>query len=612
MISNLGFVYPQEEVEYEFPMQREEPRPAPAAETYDLPAQLEFQLASKPLIDREIPQPMAYQARLKEAARPKPKQKTKPTLYPAKVKSKFSGFTGITGKSLQRLAVLRKLGKKQDKEVRKRTQSQDKQSWNQDVHTPGLFDTRLTKKLPIQVLHQTKFSPTKPAPKSASKPKVFRDWEDVKTEPSPLPEPNAPNPRKPVKLTENLEVKFIADQEAVISQLEKQLLQEQIARKTLDKQYALRMKELERLKCMDRQVENAKKVYVETRSKPKNEEISGNYQSESRPKSGKDKIRPAVLSPSVKYPKPVSSSQLKTHIEVLKDRVKSPPGDVIDYPVEADLGDIHEEPTRERPNTAPVRKTKEAGVKPAVYHPVPAEQIISEVEADIKAAKDIEIRDFYPQEMSGNRPMGPKSVPSYQYGTVSGLVKRADLAEKYGARTVGLVSRVSSKFVAYYAEDLTDLLAEELLSDTVMELQRIEEVMHMRSKQELRQEAGEMMQGLVQDWQDKVNTVQEKWKERPKPMKTKEVARTTEAPVQVIATARRWEVHIPDRELRSIRSYQRDYAEYQRVQTSGTKLWEIYGQIGDLLLSEVLEAALSDFDESLGTYTDQVISQELN
>lgn len=594
----------------------------PAAETYDLPAQLEFQLASQPFVQREVAVPMSYTAQVKEAGRTKPKPKPKSTLRPAKVKSRFSGFSGLPGKSLQRLALLRKLGKSQGNTRNKRPESQSKQPWNQDVQTVGLFDTHLTKKLPVKVLHQAKSAP-RPLPRPAAKdsrPQIYREWEDLQTRPELKPEENKGNlPRnRSLQLAPNLDVKFIADQEAVITQLERQLAQEQGARRAIDKQYAARMKELERLKCLDKQVEVAKKVYAERREQP--ESSVGQEQSRANPeisrKLGKGKVRPAVLSPTVAYRKPMTSSQLKTHIEVLKETVQPPPpGDIIDYPVQEELGDIDEEPTRERPQTAPAKRAppKKPENRPAVYHPVPAEQIISEVEAEVKAAKEGETRSLpsYPVRSVQFPPSQsfPLSIPR---GTVSSLIQRADSAEKYGARTIGLVSKVSAKYIAYYAEDLTALFVEDLLSETVLELQRIEEVMEMRSKQELRQEAGEMMQGLVQEWTDKVQKVQEKWTDRPKPMPSKEAGNPPAPAIVVEDRRRRWEVSLPDRTLRSIRDYQREYDVYQQRQSSGTKLWEVYSRLGDSLLSEVLDSALSAFDESLGDYTDQVISQELS
>jgi hypothetical protein len=384
------------------------------------------------------------------------------------------------------------------------------------------------------------------------------------------------------------------------------------------------MKELERLKCLDKQIEVAKKVYTERKEQPESaySQEPSRVSLEPSRKGGKDKLRPAVLSPTAAYRKPMTSSQLKTHIEVLKETVQpTMPGDVIDYPVQ-DLGNIHEEPTRERPQTAPVKFAAPAKAynRPAVYHPVPAEQIISEVEAEVRAAKEVEMRSLPPSQppaRSVKFPPQSQSPPqsfsiTNPRGTVSSLIKRADFAEKYGAKTIGLVSKVSAKYIAFYAEDLTSLFVEDLLSETVLELQRIEEVMDMRTKQDLRQEAGEMMQGLVQEWTDKVEKVQEKWADRPKPMPTKE-AGNPPAPIIVMEDRRRrWEVSLPDRMLRSIRDYKREYDEYQHRQTGGTKLWDVYSRIGDTLLAEVLDSALSAFDESLGEYTDQVISQELN
>jgi len=620
MISNLAFAYPDEETEFQYPLKQAESKPVPAAETYDLPAQLEFQLASQPFVQHDVPVPMAYTAQVKEAGRTRPRAKPKSVLHPAKVKSKFSGFSGLPGKSLQRLALLRKLGKSQGNARNKGQESQSKQPWNQDVQTVGLFDTHLTKKLPVKVLHQAKSAPralTRPNPKD-SKPQIYREWEDLKTRPELKPEENKGNPtrNRSLQLAPNLDVKFIADQEAVITQLERQLAQEQGARRAIDKQYAARMKELERLKGLDRQIEVAKKVYVERREQPESSmsQEQGRTGLEVGRKAGKEKVRPAVLSPTVAYRKPMTSSQLKTHIEVLKETVQPPPGDVIDYPVEPELGDIDEEPTRERPQTAPAKRAapKKPESRPAVYHPVPAEQIISEVEAEVKAAKDVETRSLPPYHPPVPYPP-PQSFPlSIPRGTVSSLIQRADSAEKYGARTIGLVSKVSAKYVAYYAEDLTALFVEDLLSETVLELQRIEEVVEMRTKRELRQEAGEMMQGMVQEWTDKVQKVQEKWADRPKPMPSKEAGNPPAPAIVVEDRRRRWEVSLPDRTLRSIRDYKREYDEYQQRQSGGTRLWEVYSRVGDAILSEVLDSALSAFDESLGDYTDQVISQELN
>ena len=120
------------------------------------------------------------------------------------------------------------------------------------------------------------------------------------------------------------------------------------------------------------------------------------------------------------------------------------------------------------------------------------------------------------------------------------------------------------------------------------------------------------MQGMVQEWTDKVQKVQEKWADRPKPMPSKEAGNPPAPAIVVEDRRRRWEVSLPDRTLRSIRDYKREYDEYQQRQSGGTRLWEVYSRVGDAILSEVLDSALSAFDESLGDYTDQVISQELN
>ena len=253
MIANLGFTYPEEGQEFDWPAQKSEPRPVPtSSEAYDLPAQMEFQLAAPPQLFHESPAPLQF-SRLKEATKVVGrKSRSKPELYPATVKAKYAGFSGIPNKSLQKLAMLRKKAK-----IAKQSSKPPppKSAWNEDVKTTGLFDPKLTKALPVKVLHQSKSIPrpssAKNTPKSVpkdgktdlSKPKLIREWSELLKSDVTLTEERSETGRKAVQLRDNLDFKFVADQEALVAQLEQQLEQEKSARRALDKQFTERMKE---------------------------------------------------------------------------------------------------------------------------------------------------------------------------------------------------------------------------------------------------------------------------------------------------------------------------------------------------------------------------------
>jgi hypothetical protein len=296
----------------------------------------------------------------------------------------------------------------------------------------------------------------------------------------------------------------------------------------------------------------------------------------------------------------------------MKERITEEPGDIIDFPIERmrpdpKCGNIHEAPTKD----VPERKATER-VKPAVYRPVPAETMLSEVRDAIQTRpEDDQFSKALPTQYQVHSiPELPS--PRGKGSQLGNMMKRLDVAEKYGAvGSVGIVAKVSAKYVAYYADDLTVLLLEELLGDTVMELQRVEEVMELHVQGKINTEANEALDGLLTDFNSAVSHIQHKWTDRPKPIPHSQIL-DVRAPILIESRPLIWEFVMSDAELRRIHAYKRAYEEYLRATERGANLAEICARIGDQWLVEVLDSALGEFDECLGDFTAQVISTEMS
>jgi len=55
------------------------------------------------------------------------------------------------------------------------------------------------------------------------------------------------------------------------------------------------------------------------------------------------------------------------------------------------------------------------------------------------------------------------------------MAKHANTLSGQESRGIGMLSKMGGRMIHYYADDLTDMLVDDILYDTVVELQNIEE-----------------------------------------------------------------------------------------------------------------------------------------
>lgn len=583
--------------------------PAPAKhskeERYELPQQLGFQLADLPSIPTEQPVPMAFTnggpKLIQYRGQQKPKKKSQSISKPKPV---FSNKPKVIQKTPNKPKA--------------------KPEWNSQVSNIGLFDPVISKKLPIEIQHAMK--------KESGLPKKPQFYQDLHSVPEKKNQVKANKSEKNVRVQENLDIKFIADQEDIVKNLERELERERIARKKLDDQFALKMKEMEKI---NKKINTYEKSAVKTETEKRiNIQNPPEIPKQTQPSIAKNNFKSS--SPGL-IPKPQN------------------------YPIfNSNKGNIYEEPTHDiGPAVLKAPKTnqgvsfqiqKDLKSNQGVTAQIPKPQKISQgvmaqiqelpqkvsnyAQSNNKATNDsfAEINEKVLQKNSytGNilepRPKTqPVQFQSFDIAesdpvlnSISAALVRYKAANEYNTKASSvLISQVGAKYIAYYANELTDMLIDDFLEDTVYDLQRIEEKKHRIAHDDFTKEAETHFQTIIKDFEQETRAMQAKHLTVHKVSKEDEVLKRimqdddTEE-IFIEDPRREWNVELGDEEIARVRRYKKEFEEFQRVFSGGSdgKLWDVYAVIGDDIVEELFREVAKEYDDTLDEFTERFMNNE--
>ena len=568
----LGFTWGEEGVTWEIPQQ-----PAPTSECMELPQQLGFKIAEHPAIYQEKPQPLQY-------TRAPPKQRSLVQFDSKALKAKSK-------------APVRKPTKK------KSAPSMPKGTWNTDTKTTGLFDPTITKKVPLNIKLAMKERPS-----SAKQPNRLQKKKQ--------------NPAQS-QITNNLDFKFVADQEEMVKKLEKQLQQEKEARKQMDVEFSKRMQEFEKYKKLDKQVEEAKQEYLTKQTKKPTRSAS------------QTKTQPSVLQKPTQKVVTEKPQVLKNPIQ--KSNSQKP--QVLQKPTQKVVSESVPEPTQkvvsEKPNFAPrLKKTeppKQRFGEPSRFIvekpnvPDIANRTVQEetIKHDSKGGHIFELptKDIQPlilqKPAQKSFPAKPLEVTDLNQQmdpfltTLSSAMTKLQTSQKYGTHPgVGLIARASAKYIAYYADNLSELIADDLIMEFLPELQEIENKQVQTTHKEFHGEAQHFLDEIIKDFQQRAESLQDKYQKYSRPVI--QPPETHQEEIVIEDKQRIWKVHLDELSYKQIRNYKKAFEDFQQVYcgSSENKLWEVYGIISEDLLDKAMEEVIDDYQQALEEFAEEVISQE--
>ena len=601
----------------------------PAQEKYELPAQLDFRLAEMPSIPSEKPVPLSFTNGGKKLI-----QYQGPGGHKAKSKPK-------PATSSKPQAKLKQISKTKPPQV-----NEAKPEWNSRGNTLGLFDPAISKKMPIEIKHAIKNDPS-----IIKKPKTFQDISEVPNKKKTVEKSKS---SKQVKIEENLDVKFIADQEEIVKSLEKQLEREKIARRKLDEQFSQKMQEMEKLSRKVGFNENAQGREKVGRTgfevNHSSNGAQGTHQAHGkRPQTQHVSTRHhSAYEKSSKAPQVPQVPQVYRKFEEFSEK----------------YGNIHEVPTHD---VGPMVLRAESSSSPGTRHKTYQTHIktssspisnpkytTSEYEPAIKKTQTSnfnphsnqhlrqQINHFEPMQASlPTQSSHPNPNPEYeiqpraqrekfQYETsdicendpvlnsISAAMIRYKAAHNYSTKTTSpLISQVGGKYIAYYANELSEMLIDDILEDTVYDLQRIEQLRFKQAHVSFSNEAETHFNTILKEFEAEARLLQTKHVTQGK--RTSNVVDKIlndwgEGEIVIEDKRREWTVELSGDTIESLRVYKKKFEEFQRVNAGGSdgKLWEIYGIIGDDLVDEAIAEVAKEYDETLQEFTERFINNEFS
>jgi hypothetical protein len=563
-------------------------------EKYELPDQLDFRLAEMPSIPSEKPVPLSFTNGGKKLVQYPGPSKVKPkSNIPLKPKTK----NPLKPKPPSSKVI------------------HAKPEWNTQNNTLGLFDPGLSRKMPIEIKHAIKNDPG-----IMKKPKFYQDIPELPVKKT----VGKANSSKNIRVDDNLDVKFIADQEEIVKNLEKQLEKEKNARKKLDEQFSLKMKEMEKIHKQEKNIEK-----VEIREKGRtgyeiNSEKKGNLQIVySNKAQGKERTHSALNK---------KSQEKFRKFDEFNERF----GNVNEVPTH-DVGPMvlkaHDSPLQSsKPISKQIPPVQEKILKPSIksYSPVQntANTDIEQGRLLTKITKTSQISPRQNEHQHKARSMQfesfdiPESDPVLNSMTAAMIKYKA--AHNYSNKTTSpLISQVGAKYIAYYANELSEMLIDDILEDTVHDLQFIEKQKFKQAHFDFSKEAETHFQTILQDFEEEAKLLRTKHlksqvfsetaKNRSKVVER--ILNDWESPEILIEDKRRdWTVEVSDEVIKNVRDYKKKFEEFQRVFAGGSdgKLWDIYAVVGDEIVDEVIAEVAKEYDESLEEFTDRFMNNEFS
>lgn len=616
----------------DFPWAQDALQPSSRADDFlEVPLAQAYRSASKPILITESPAPLKYsnapapQKKLVQfVGLPKAKKQSRKVV----VRHKFSNFSNLPQERFKSLP-------KKSRAERPREDERDeaKPTWNDDTKTVGVFDTKVSRQQPLSVKQAIKSQ----IPSKSKSVTTFENWDDLPvSQPKKKPVRSASRGAMPTEIqADNLEFKFVSDQTAVISRLEKDLKSEREARLAIGKQMQQRMHQIEHYRHVNAELTEVKKVFqaraaakkqtsprkmqVDDRApvKPtvlqrpaqhiaisKPEDFGGREQEDRRRKLADDDIihdrrGGNIYEPPTKDEEPILievEEDLKPMVLKAKDRPRAP----VRQP----------EVRAPKPRPPPEAYPSPPGVRPPANYQSRSPRNRTSPKASAQATFFKATEKPYRANQStfdaAERPL----LPMMQ--TISNAIARADRAERYGVQsTIGLVSRVSARYIAFYADNIADLLVDDLFEDTIRELNRIESYEESRLKREFADEADAYLHSLVHEFQTTADEVMHKYKQ-PLPLPQLSLEPADSEPVILIEDQKKdWEIQLDTEDLRSIHEYRRKtYAYSQTLTCEDMPLWEAYAVLGEVFLAQVLDDVMEEFGSAADDFADRVIGQE--
>jgi hypothetical protein len=567
----------------DFPWAQADSQPVSRADDFlEVPMEQAYRSAAKPVLITEQPVPLKFthapsphKKLVQFAGLPKAKRAARKIV----VRHKFSNFSNVP---LERVKSLPRRAKEKGGEVRPDT----KPDWNTDVKTVGVFDTRETKQQPLSV----KLALKSHAPQKSKSVTTFETWDDLPVKALPRKSKLGSHVQALPAGEDNLEMKFVSDQTAVIGQLEKHLQAEKEARLAIGKQMQLRMQQIENYRQVNADLMQAKKAFQQ--KAPKKQTSPRRLQVDAPKTAQKPKI-------SIPRPDDFASRDLEAR------RLKLGEDEVVH---DRRGGNIYEPPTKDE---EPILIEVEDRVTPMVLkapdrvetlRPVPAYQ----TPPGVRPPPQEKTRS--PRHLaSGGKSFGLAGLhPMMQ--TISSALAKAERAERYGVEgTIGLVSRVSARYIAFYADNIADLLVEDLFEDTIRELNRIETYEEARLKREFADEADAYMHSLVHEFQSTAELIMHKYE---RPLHIPQLEAPSEA-IFIEDSQKDWEINLDTETLRSIHEHRREtYSYSQSLNLDGQPLWELYADLGKAYLEVALESAMEELETAASEFAEKVIGQE--
>lgn len=558
---------------------------------FEMPEQLNFKLAELPSIPSEQPAPLSF------------------TNNPSKKLIQFTGIPNKTSTKSAKKAPQKPKAPAAKKAFKPPEESKSKPEWNSKVSTTGLFDIEISKKVPIELKHAIR----KENSARPKKPETFNDFSDlpIKNKPNSAKR-NTERPGKTPEVLDNLEIKFITDQEEIVKRLEKQLEAEKAARKKLDEQFSEALKEKERMNKKVKVATNTA-LFYEAKLSKNDKPVQMERAVNSQPKFQQVASTNAQI---LDLQRPKSSEKLR---------------------FDAKGGNIYEPPTHDL--TPMVLKAGKSQVVPRHLQAKSTQPVQSKA-SERFTTQDIAVTDpsqkpetlisssqrayfSQPQERI-IKPSSPSKAVQIKFETsdipesdpilnsLSAAMVRFKAADHYSSHpSSGLISKVGSKYIAYYANELTDLLIDDFLEDCVYDLQQIEERKQKQIHQEYQKEAEKNFEIIVKDFQEEAEKVQSKY--LGKPVKVNKILDSQEGPMIYIEDKKRdWEISIDNEVLERIRRYKKSFEEFQRVFAGGSegRLWDVYGVIGDDIVNEIIGEVAEEYDAMLDEFTERMVNHE--
>jgi len=613
----------------DFPWAQDGSLPAPRADDFlEVPLAQAYKSAAAPILITEKPVPLKYS----NASQPQkklvqftgvPKSKKARKVV---VRHKFSNFSNLPNERFKNLPKKSKASRPKEEE-----KAESKPTWNDDTKTIGVFDTRVTKQQPLSV----KLAIKSQGPSKSKSVTTFENWDDMPMKPTKQKNARATSASRGGRVEEfqvdNLDFKFVSDQTAVISQLEKDLRSEKEARLAIGKQMQQRMQQIESYRQTNAELMHAKKEFQQRtvarkQSSPRKMQVDDRATVKPAPKP-KPTQNIAIARPEDFVRKDQEEWRRKlAEDDVIHDRKG---GNIYEPPTKDEepiLIEVEEDLTpmvlRAQTKPKPSQRQEAAVPKPRTQHvyptPIPAKPQPT-VYPTPPGIRPPEYGSRSPKYQISPKHSAHNSVnfaekplhPMMQ--TISNALAKADRAERYGVQsTIGLVSRVSARYIAFYADNIADLLVDDLFEDTIRELNRIESYEESRLKREFADEADAYIHSLVHEFQTTADQVMHKYKQPVSHYVPDVDQEIEEAKAIYIEDAKKdWEIQLDTEVLRSIHEHRRETYQYaQTRECDGLPLWEAYTTLGEAFLQDVLEEVLNEFSSAADEFTDRVIGQE--